>query len=53
MNYAYEMIQEIYTLNKKGYTIARMCREDINVFGVINDDGDIVITISETKKIKE
>jgi len=51
MNYVYEMIQEIYTLNKKGYTIVRMCRENINVFGVINDDGNIVITVSETEKI--
>jgi len=51
-NRAYEMMDNIYTLCKKGYTVVRMCHSEIDVFGILNDNNQIVITITEKESKK-
>ena len=46
------MMDNIYTLCKKGYTVVRMCHSEIDVFGILNDNNQIVITITEKESKK-
>ena len=48
--FAYEMMNNIYTLCRKGYTIVRMYRPKINACGIVQDDGDIQITVSHKEE---
>jgi hypothetical protein len=46
-----KIINNIYILNKQGYEIVRISSGEINVCGIIDDNKNIVITISDNKKI--